>query len=83
MCKVTRIAILPLTYKYPSLFIGLKSLIEIAGKQIEFPNIMWEPVPDAMELGKKSSEVIIVKVLSSNVIRTSAAKYSTQQSRID
>ena len=27
--------------------------------------------------------ILTVKVLSSNVIRTSAAKYSTQQSRID
>ena len=29
---------------------GYQNLIEIAGKQIELPNIMWEPVPEGMEL---------------------------------
>ena len=66
MCKDTRIAILPLTYKYPSLFISLNSLIEIAGKQIEFPNIMWEPVPEVMELGKKVKKIGLHKNCHNN-----------------
>ena len=38
-----------ITYKYPSLFISQFKKFN-RDKQIELPNIMWEPVPEGMEL---------------------------------
>ena len=63
MCKDTRIAILPLTYKYP--IYKFKTFDrDIAGKQIAgdtFLNILWEPIPrgdGAWKRGLKSKLMI-------------------------